>query len=200
MMSLLSDFIPDIKCNLKVTMTTFTCAPIMWLFPVIRQSKGLFKWHEQTSLLLFTCNFYCSDYFLRFVVIYTAIIRIPQCTAQMMNSHRVCVAGQAPSGKDLFGDSLILGLSQFSCDVFIMFHPSVYCIIFMLCSVVNTAQFLQHAKNAHAHFGQSRIDVIKMFTCLFIAIKISIRHVLLRLSLLGLRVSWKWKWREGQVW
>lgn len=29
--------------------------------------------------------------------------------------------------------------------------------------------FLQQPKNTHAHFGESGIDKIKVFTCLFIA-------------------------------
>lgn len=39
--------------------------------------------------------------------------------------------------------------------------------------------FLQDPKYAHAHLDQSGVDAIKVFTCLFIAIKIDICHVLL---------------------
>ncbi len=38
----------------------------------------------------FACHFHYSEYLLRIVVIFTAIIRT-QCTAQMMNSHAVGV-------------------------------------------------------------------------------------------------------------
>ncbi len=47
----------------------------------------MFSCQEQSSSLLFTCNFHYSYYSLRIVVIFfTAIIHIPHCTAQIMHS------------------------------------------------------------------------------------------------------------------
>ncbi len=52
----------------------------------------MFTCQEQTSSLPFTCNFHYSYYSLRIVVVFfTAIIHIPHCTAQMMDSERAGV-------------------------------------------------------------------------------------------------------------
>ncbi len=52
----------------------------------------MFTCQEQSSSLPFTCNFHYSYYLLRIVVnFFTAIIHIPHCTAQMMDSERAGV-------------------------------------------------------------------------------------------------------------
>ncbi len=77
----------------NATLTAFTCTRIMRLFPIIRVRMHYDVYMSRARLLLpFTWNFHSSYYSLRIVVhFFTAIINIPHCTAQIMDSERAGV-------------------------------------------------------------------------------------------------------------
>jgi len=43
--------------------------------------------------------------------------------------------------------------------------------LFMLCNIVNMNSVPSAPQHAHAHCGQIRTDVVKVFTCLFLCLK-----------------------------
>ncbi len=43
--------------------------------------------------------------------------------------------------------------------------------------IITGACYVIHVSQAHAHFGQSGNTAIKVFTCLYISIKIGVRHL-----------------------
>ncbi len=81
----------------------------------------MFTCQEQSSSLPFTCNFLYSYYSLRIVVnFFTAIIHIPHCTAQMIESER--------TGVLLAAVFIYLRLMQ---NTFVWLHSTLFCAIEM---------------------------------------------------------------------
>ncbi len=154
-------------------MTTFTCARIMRLFPIIRVRtySHYDVYISRAKLLLpFTCNFYYSYYSLRIVVNFLLpFIHIPHWTAQMMDSERALTfySPFLDEGKEQ-------RLVEASC-VFprMRFFPAIVSNL----HIITGACHVIHVSQAHAHFGQSGNTAIKVFTCLYISIKIGVRHL-----------------------